>query len=95
MLILSKTVRFDHGIVITAVDKTKDGFMIDARDSHKDAQGRINITFSQSPTALRGWTVIDGQGQKTEVKLGTLTETASLDPDLFVLRDPTTHANRP
>ena len=39
---------------------------------------------------LLGWTVIDAQGQKTDVKLGALTTKATLDPQLVcAARSPT------
>ena len=87
-LLLADTVRLDHGVIVSAVDKTRTDFAITARDSHRQTQGRIVITFAQSPTMLKGWTVIDAQGQKTDVKLGTLTSKAKLDPKLFILHDP-------
>jgi outer membrane lipoprotein-sorting protein len=95
VLLLAKTVRLDHGVVIAAVQKGKDNFSIDARDARKEAQGRIIIQFSQQPMALKGWTVVDAQGQKTEVKLGPLTEKSTLDANLFVLRDPRARSERP
>lgn len=95
VLLLAKNVRLDQGVVITAVDKSKDGFVIAARDGRKQAQGRISMSFTDHPVALNGWSVIDAQGQRTEVKLGALTETATLDPNLFVLRDPKPHIGRP
>lgn len=88
MLLLGDTVQLDRGVQIAAVDHSRDGFTIEARDARRPALGGINLTFSNSPMVLRGWTVIDAQGQKTEVTLGALTIKAALDPKLFVLRDP-------
>lgn len=95
VLLLAKTIKLDRGVTITVVDKTPGGFVLSARDARKTAQGRIDLAFGQNPLALNGWTVIDAQGQKTEVRLGTLTQTATLDPNLFVLRDPKPHSGRP
>jgi len=95
MLLLAKTVRLDRGIVITAVDRSKDGFAIAARDAHNQTQGQLTIRFSQNPIALSGWTVTDAQGRKTEVRLSGLHEKPSLPADLFVLRDPHPHAAQP
>jgi outer membrane lipoprotein-sorting protein len=94
-LLLAKTVRLDRGAAITAVDKTPDGFTLSARDARKRAAGHIDLTFSHNPMALKGWTVVDAQGQRTEVKLGPLTQTTTLDPGLFVLRNPKPHSGRP
>jgi len=95
VLLLAKNVRLDRGVAVTAVDKTKDGFIIAARDANSKAQGRLTLEFSQNPMGLRGWTIVDAQGQKTEVKLGGLRESAALNANLFVLRDPRPHADRP
>ena len=94
MLLLAKTVRLDKGVVVTSVDRSKDGFAITARDAHQQVQGRITIRFSQNPLGLRGWTVIDAQGQKTDVQLNGLTAKASLPANLFVLHDPRPAADR-
>ena len=88
MLLLADTVRLDRGVVVSAVDKSKTDFAITARDARRQTQGRITITFSLNPIMLKGWTVIDAQGQKTDVKLGTLTNKSRLDPKLFILHDP-------
>ncbi len=88
MLLLADTVRLDRGVAVSAVDKSPTGFSIIASDARRQTQGRIVIAFSQNPTMLKGWTVIDAQGQKTEVKLGALTARTKLAPSLFVLHDP-------
>ena len=94
-LLLAREVRLDRGVAITGVERTPTGFSITAVDPHKKAQGRITIHFSQSPTALRGWTVLDAQGQQTRVVLGDLKPVSSLDPNLFVLRDSRPRSGRP
>ena len=95
MLLLGKTVKWDRGVAITGVDKRGDSFAIEARDARKQAPGRLSILFSQNPLALRGWTVLDAQDQKTEVRLGRLIPKASIDPSLFVLKDPRAPADQP
>jgi outer membrane lipoprotein-sorting protein len=44
--------------------------------------------------ALKGWTVLDAQGQKTEVRLTGFAAKANLPANLFVLRDPRPRAAR-
>ncbi len=95
ILLLGRQVRFDHGVVISSVDRASEGFSLTARDARKQAEGRITIYFGGEPLALRGWTVIDAQGQETRVHLGALTPASSLDPALFVLRNPRAPAGRP
>ena len=95
ILLLGRQVRFDRGVVVTSVDRSADGFSITARDARKQAEGRITIHFGEGPVALKGWTVIDAQGQETRVHLGALTPASGLDPALFVLRNPRAAAGRP
>jgi len=87
-LFLSKEIRLDKGVVVTGVKRYADAFTITCRDGKKDVDGQIALTFSNDPVALREWTVTDAQRQATKVMLSALTPTASLDPALFVLKDP-------
>jgi outer membrane lipoprotein-sorting protein len=91
VVLLAKNIRLDQGIAITAVDRRADGVAITARDAHRPALGGITLQFSQTPLALTGWTVIDAQGQKTEVKLSAFKEKTALPAGLFVLHDPQAH----
>jgi len=94
-LLLGKQVRLDRGVVISAVVVAADGFSITARDGRKAADGALTLKFSASPLALTGWTVVDGQGGRTQVALGPLEPVADLDPKLFVLRDPRPRTRQP
>ena len=95
VLLLAREVRLDRGVIITSVEHTDQGFSINARDARKQAEGRLTLNFSNEPVALKGWTIVDGQGQETRVRLGTLSPVSGLDPSLFTLRDPRAHAGRP
>jgi outer membrane lipoprotein-sorting protein len=86
-LFLSRDVRTDKGVEIVRVDHFSDGFAITARDvKHRNA-GSVTLTFAESPTRLRDWSLTDGQGQVTQMRIN-LQPTSGLDPALFVLRDP-------
>ena len=94
-LFLAREVRLDRGVVIDRVERRPGGFAITARDGRKQAEGRIELVFSGANPQLSEWTVIDPRGQRTRVRLSGLTQVASLDPKLFVLRDPTRRSGRP
>jgi outer membrane lipoprotein-sorting protein len=81
-LLLGQQVRFDR-VDVTAVQKSGDGFTVEARN----AQGRIALRFAVDPVALVGWTLTDGQGRTTRVALGPLSPTGHLAPGLFYIRD--------
>lgn len=95
VLLLARQVRLDRGVAVVAVEHTKDGFTITARDARKEAEGRISMSFSDSPLMLRGWSVVDAQGLKTTVALEPLKAGLALSGDLFVLRDPRPHFGKP
>ncbi len=86
-LLLAHEVRLDRDVVILRVDHYADGFALTLRDSTRQAEGRIVLYFYDNPMALRGWTLIDAQGQTTQIRLLGL-ENTPLDPELFVLHDP-------
>jgi outer membrane lipoprotein-sorting protein len=88
VLLLAKHVRLDRGVVITDVEQTPSGFIIDAKDGSKKAEGRISMNFSTEggAVALRGWTITDLAGKETRVQLGGMTPVDHLDPNLFNIR---------
>ena len=94
-ILLAKQVRLDKTVVIEEVVESGQGFAITARDGRKRTDGAIILDFAVDPIALKGWTVIDGQGQRTEVTLSGLDPVPDLDAKLFVLRDPRSGKGRP
>jgi outer membrane lipoprotein-sorting protein len=50
--------------------------------------GALTVAFADQPLELKSWTVVDGQGQTTEVSLADLRLGVSLDPALFHFREP-------
>jgi outer membrane lipoprotein-sorting protein len=93
-LFLAKTIRLDKGVTITRVARHADGFSITARDGEKKTAGQITLTFSDSPLALKGWTVTDAQGRPTRVELVELQRASGLDGGLFRLKDPRPQVGR-
>lgn len=86
-MLLSHEVRLDRDVAILRVDRYPDYFALTLRDTTGRAEGRIILYFNNNPISLRGWTVIDAQGKQTQIRVLDL-QTAELDPELFVLRDP-------
>lgn len=86
-LFLARRIKLDRNVVVTRVARLSDGFSITARDGGKNAEGQITLNFASEPVRLIGWSVSDAQGGATRVRLTGLAP-ASLDPALFVLKDP-------
>src|SRR5450432_2779799 len=65
-LFLAKTIRLDKGVQVTRVARAADGFQVTARDGKKETSGQIQLSFTDSPMALIGWSVTDTQGRTTQ-----------------------------
>jgi outer membrane lipoprotein-sorting protein len=87
-LFLARPIRLDKGGRVTRVVRQPGQFSVTARDGSGKAGGWIQLTFSDSPVALREWTVMDAQGATTRVRVEGLQPAGGLDPRLFVLNDP-------
>ena len=94
-LLLGDDVKLDKDAVVASAVRDKAGFAITLRDARKHAQGQLVLRFSNTPLALTGWTVLDGQGGRTTVTLSDLKSGVTLEPGLFVLHDPHPHVFKP
>jgi outer membrane lipoprotein-sorting protein len=87
-LFLQKHVRLDQKVVVTKVERFPGGFSLTARDGKKQAQGQIQLTFQDSPIALKQWSIRDVQGARTTVRIIDLEPAPGLDPSLFTPHRP-------
>jgi outer membrane lipoprotein-sorting protein len=88
-ILLARKVSLDQDVEVFRVGAYDDGFYLSARSASGQArtEGYITMVFGGSPLTLRGWTLVDGQGQATKVKITSLAPTP-VKPELFVLNDP-------
>jgi len=82
-IFLAKEIRLDRGIKVVQVQHKADGFTIVARDTRRQSEGQIALSFSDNPIRLQGWTVTDAQGLSTRVSLADFTQTAPMDNGFF------------
>ena len=69
--------------------KSKDGaYLVTLEDKSGEAQGRMTLEFRASDFELLGWTTTDGVGAQTRVKLSETQTNVSLQPSLFIVKDP-------
>ena len=87
-IFLSRRIRLDEDVKVTGLTRTTDGFGITCVDGKGQADGRLVLEFTNEPITLAGWTVVDGQGVRTQVRLSGMTAASGFDPALFVLTDP-------
>ena len=58
-----------------------------AREEDGDAQGEIEMYFSESPIGLSRWVITDAQGLQTTVLLSDIERDVKLNPALFRVKD--------
>jgi outer membrane lipoprotein-sorting protein len=94
-ILLARQVKLDQDVEVTRVGRYDDGFYLSARNANGQAQteGYITLVFGEKPMMLRGWTLVDGQGQATRVKITSL-KPQPISPEIFVLNDPRSPAER-
>lgn len=88
-ILLARQIRLDQDVEVFRVGRYDDGFYLSARNANGQArtEGYITLVFGDNPMQLRGWTLVDGQGQATRIKIANLNPTP-VRPEMFVLDDP-------
>ena len=87
-IFLARRISLEEDVKVTRLTRSAGGFAITVMDARGQADGRLILEFNAEPISLAGWTVVDGQGVQTRVRVSGLTPTTGLDPALFVLNDP-------
>jgi outer membrane lipoprotein-sorting protein len=87
-LFLARDIRLDKGVLVTGVTRETGGFTITARDGRKKADGQIELNFTESPTALKGWAITDIQGRIVRVRLVAFGPAPHHDRKFFQIQDP-------
>ena len=88
-ILLARQIRLDQDVEVFRVGRYDDGFYLSARNAHGQTrtEGYITVIFGDRPMQLRGWRLVDGQGQATSIKIASLAP-SPVRPEMFVLDDP-------
>jgi outer membrane lipoprotein-sorting protein len=88
-ILLARQIHLDQDVEVFRVGRYDDGFYLSARNANGQArtEGYITVVFGDNPMQLRGWTLVDGQGQATRVRIVGLAK-GPIRPEMFVLDDP-------
>jgi outer membrane lipoprotein-sorting protein len=83
----------DLSKVARVVAEAPAGLVVEARDPKRPEFGTLSIVFARDGSApgglaLKGWTVLDAQGGRSEVRLSNVTYNADLSKADFGFRDP-------
>jgi outer membrane lipoprotein-sorting protein len=72
----------EPGLVLGATEDAQ-GVHITVVDPRAPQEGRMVMSFAESPVALRQWEITTKAGQRTRVVLSEMTAGVSVDPSLF------------
>ncbi len=84
-ILVRNKIRFDRDIRVTRIHRTGGQFFITVVRRGSSRQGRMTLTFNRETLDLTGWTVVDAQGQLTQVLLSETKLDVALAPSLFEL----------
>jgi outer membrane lipoprotein-sorting protein len=86
--LLSDEVRLSGDVTVTDLVRENGEMKVTLIQTDEPKEGSIQLTFTENPLELRRWTLVDAQGQATQVVLDTPETGLSLDRELFRFRNP-------
>jgi outer membrane lipoprotein-sorting protein len=91
--LLRPQISLTDGLKVTRYEHTAGVIRVSLAEAKGDADGTVTVAFADQPLELRGWRLVDGQGQITDVTFTNMKLGVSLDSDLFHFNDP--HGSKP
>jgi outer membrane lipoprotein-sorting protein len=86
--LLRPKVSLTNGVKVTAFEHSAGVIRATLVRSKSEGDGSVTVAFGDNPIELRGWRLVDGQGQTTDVTFTNWKFGMSLDPVLFHFVDP-------
>src|SRR5271170_987423 len=86
--LLRPKVSLTDGVKVTAFEHSAGVIRATLVRSKSEGDGSVTVAFGDNPIELRGWRLVDGQGQTTDVTFSNWKFGMSLDPVLFHFVDP-------
>ncbi len=86
--LLRQHVSLTDGVKVTAFEHKAGVIRATLVRSKSEGDGSVTVAFGDNPIELRGWRLVDGQGQTTDVSFANWKFGMSLDPALFHFVDP-------
>ncbi len=91
--LLRPRISLTDGLKVTRFEHAAGVIRVSLAEAKGDADGTVTVAFADQPLELRGWRLVDGQGQITDVTFSNMKLGMSLDSDLFHFNDP--HGSKP
>jgi outer membrane lipoprotein-sorting protein len=92
--LLRPHISLTDGVKVTAFEHAGGVIRATLTRAKNDGEGAVTVAFADQPLELRGWRLIDGQGQITDVSFANWKFGMTLDPSLFHFTDPTRNGKR-
>jgi outer membrane lipoprotein-sorting protein len=92
--LLRQKVSLTEGVKVTSFEHSAGVIRATLVRSKSEGDGSVTVAFGDNPIALRGWRLVDGQGQTTDVSFSNWKFGMSLDPALFHFVDPNRNGKR-
>ncbi len=86
--LLRKDIRLSGDVTGERVMRGGDLLQITITQTSDPGAGSLTLGFTENPTQLKKWRVVDGQGQTVEVELFQMQTGVKLESNLFVYHDP-------
>jgi outer membrane lipoprotein-sorting protein len=86
--LLRPKVSLTDGVKVTAFEHGAGVIRATLVRSKAEGDGSVTVAFGDNPIELRGWRLVDGQGQTTDVSFSNWKFGMALDPALFHFVDP-------
>jgi outer membrane lipoprotein-sorting protein len=83
--LLREGIKLSGDVTVERLERNEGVLRVTCAQTKDPNAGSITLVFTQSPLALRQWTVVDQQGHRTGVSLDNVDTGATLDPALFRL----------
>jgi outer membrane lipoprotein-sorting protein len=81
--LLRPKISLTDGVKVTAFEHTAGVIRATLTRAKNDGDGSVTVAFSDQPLELRGWRLVDGQGQITDVSFSNWRLGMTFDPSLF------------
>jgi outer membrane lipoprotein-sorting protein len=85
-LVLSDQVNLFEQAIILNVEHRDNLSAITMQEKGQLVAGQLTMVFDRSSNELVQWIIVDGKGQRTSVQLSNIDNTASPNPNLFVVK---------
>jgi len=92
--LLRQKVSLTEGVKVTAFEHGAGAIRATLVRSKSEGDGSVTIAFGDNPMELRGWRLVDGQRQTTDVSFSNWKFGMSLDPAMFHFVDPNRKGKR-